>query len=177
VPDAFQTSLAGKYDAFLSIYGSAIVTRPTPIPILTPTPTISPSVLLVSPPALNFGNAYMNGPLFEGNGIGVTLRAPRSRTLPSAAAGAIGRTRNITIRNNTAVTVQLGVAGSTPNFVITADGCANMALAPKTNCTVTVELAPPVDASGWLTNVLSYGFTYGANSGGVAITLKGKVNL
>jgi len=41
-PGAFQTSLAGNYDAFLSIYGSPII-APTPTPTPTATPTSTPT--------------------------------------------------------------------------------------------------------------------------------------
>ncbi len=111
----------------------------------------------------------------EGNGIAVTLKAPSSKTLPSTDAGSVGKTANITISNRSAATVQLGAASGLADFTIIADGCANASLAPKASCVVTVEFAPGDGTSGELTGVLSYDFIYGANSGSVATTLKGKV--
>jgi hypothetical protein len=111
----------------------------------------------------------------EGNGIAATLKAPSSKTLPSADAGSISKTANITISNRSAATVQLGAASLLEDFTITDDGCANASLAPKTSCVVTVEFEPAEGTSGELTAVLGYDFTYGANSGSVAVTLKGKV--
>jgi hypothetical protein len=72
--------------------------------------------------------------------------------------------------------VQLGAAGATPGFLITADGCANGSLPPAAQCVVSIAIAPGGGAGGELTGMLSYNFTYGANSGSVAIALKGKVN-
>jgi hypothetical protein len=111
----------------------------------------------------------------EGNGIAATLKAPSSKTLPSADAGSVGRTANITIRNSSTATVQLGAASALTDFTITDDGCTGSTLAPKASCVVSVEFAPADGTSGELTSVLGYDFTYGANSGGVAVTLKGKV--
>ncbi len=111
----------------------------------------------------------------DGNGIAATLRAPSSKTLPSTAAGSTGKAANITIRNSSTAVVQLGAASGLADFTITPDGCANAILAPKASCVVTVEFAPPADTTGTLSSVLSYGFTYGANRGSVAVTLKGKV--
>jgi hypothetical protein len=111
----------------------------------------------------------------EGNGVAVTLKAPSSKTLPNDEAGEIGKTGTITISNRSAATVQLGAASALEDFTITDDGCAETTLAPKASCAVTVEFAPAEGTSGELTSALGYDFTYGANSGSVAITLKGKV--
>lgn len=111
----------------------------------------------------------------KGNGIAVTLKAPGSKTLSRAVAGAIGKAANITITNRSAATVQLGAASAITDFTIIADGCADASLAPKASCVVTVAFAPAIGTSGELTSVLSYDFTYGANSGSVAVTLRGKV--
>ncbi|MGO9268318.1 MAG: hypothetical protein ACLQBA_26100, partial [Candidatus Binataceae bacterium] len=73
----------------------------------------------------------------EGNGVAVTLKAPSSKTLPSADAGSVGKTANVTISNRSAATVQLGAASGLTDFTIIADGCANATLAPKASCVVT----------------------------------------
>jgi uncharacterized repeat protein (TIGR03803 family) len=110
-----------------------------------------------------------------GTGIAATLKAPSSKTLPSVAAGSISKAEDLTIANRSAAMVQVGAASTLSDFVITADGCANVSLAPKARCVVTLEFAPAGGATGTLSGVLSYNFTYGANSGSVATTLKGKV--
>jgi hypothetical protein len=111
----------------------------------------------------------------EGDGIAITLKAPSSKTLPGVGAGAIGKAESITISNKSAAAVQLGAASAIPDFMITADECANGSLAPKASCVVTVAFAPATGTSGELSSTLSYDFTYGANNGNVAVTLKGKV--
>jgi hypothetical protein len=111
----------------------------------------------------------------EGDGVAVTLKAPSLKRLPGADAGSVGKTANIRISNRSAATVQLGSASGLADFTIITDGCANASLAPKASCVVTVEFAPADGTSGELTSVLGYDFTYGANSGSVAVTLKGKV--
>ena len=110
-----------------------------------------------------------------GTGIAATLKAPTSKTLPSAEAGAIGKAESITISNRSAATVQLGAPSTLEDFTIIGDSCAGTSLAPKASCVVTVEFAPPTDATGALSSVLSFDFTYGANGGSVATTLKGTV--
>jgi hypothetical protein len=71
--------------------------------------------------------------------------------------------------------VVIGSPTALTNFEIAGDGCAGITLSPKDNCAVSVEFAPPAGSTGTLTDTLSYDFTYGSNSGNVAIKLKGRV--
>jgi len=130
----------------------------------------------VSEPLVIPYNGTSPAAVLAGTGSAVTLKAPVAKTLPSAVTGAIGKAANITIANRSAATVQLGAASATPNFLIAADGCANGSLVPGARCVVTMEVAPAGGVSGELTSTLSYNFTYGANSGNVAVALEGKVN-
>jgi hypothetical protein len=111
----------------------------------------------------------------EGNGVAVALKAPTELTLPSAAAGATGKPGNLIITNDSSAAVQIGAAGKITNFGITADHCANATLASRSKCLVTVEFKPADGTKGQLVSILSYGFRYGANSGSVNVSLKGKV--
>ncbi|HLW71504.1 MAG TPA: hypothetical protein VKS22_12880 [Candidatus Binataceae bacterium] len=113
----------------------------------------------------------------EGNGIAVTLSAPKSVTAPSVAAGSVGKAKKITIHNKSTATVQIGAASLSANFQIASggDACANTALAAKGKCVVSLEFAPATGTSGTLPGTLAYNFTYGANSNSVSISLKGKV--
>jgi hypothetical protein len=112
-----------------------------------------------------------------GTAIPVTVRAPSSRTLPRADAGAVGKAVNIRFTNRSTATVQLGAASTLTDFTITGDGCTNGTLVARASCVVTVAFTPAAGTSGGgvLTSVLSYDFAYGANSGAVAITLKSTV--
>ncbi|MGH8323504.1 MAG: hypothetical protein ACRETD_06855, partial [Steroidobacteraceae bacterium] len=121
-----------------------------------------------------------NGPVpsvtLEGTGTAVSLHAPKSKTLPAALAGAVGKAVVIAIANKSKVTVEIGVPLPLTNTLISSDLCANQSLAPKTSCSVTVEFAPGTGAIGKLTDYLSYPFTYGAAPPGrVSVTLHGKV--
>jgi hypothetical protein len=111
----------------------------------------------------------------SGVGEAVVLSAPRSRNLPKAAAGAIGAGAAIKIRNKSKAAVQLGAASILSSARIGSDLCAGKTLAPKATCVVTIEFAPPTGASGRLADSLSYGFSYGANTGRVTTQLKGAV--
>jgi hypothetical protein len=124
------------------------------------------------------GERMADTELLEGNGIGVTLTAPRIENFPSVAPGSISKTtKSIKIKNPTDATVQLGAASALTDFMITADGCANTMLASKASCVVTAEFTPQAsDSPGSVSNTLDYNFTYGTNSGSVAVELKGKVS-
>lgn len=115
----------------------------------------------------------------EGDGIAVTLTAPKSQSFAAVDAGAVGKPVSIALSNSSTVTVTLGTATlgvpDAASFTITSDGCSGQPLAPKGKCEVAVEFAPPAMASGAQTSTLSFGFTYGANNGGVSTALKGNV--
>jgi hypothetical protein len=110
-----------------------------------------------------------------GNGLAVTLKAPKSVTLPSTAAGTVGKAKNLTIKNKSDASVTLGASSLSANFAIATDACANATLGPNADCDVTVQFTPGVGASGTLTRSLIYNFAYGANVGSVTISIKGKV--
>ena len=61
------------------------------------------------------------------------------------------------------------------SFTITSDECSSELIAPKGKCTIAIKFAPPGGASGAQTSTLSFGFTYGANTGNVSTALKGTV--
>lgn len=98
-----------------------------------------------------------------------------STTLASTVAGSIGKAENITINNTSDATVTVGSPSALTDFEIVSDGCAGVTLTPHDKCVVAVEFAPSEDSGGTLTDTLSYGFTYGSNSGNVAVALTGKV--
>jgi hypothetical protein len=111
-----------------------------------------------------------------GNGLAVTLQAPKSVTLPSTAAGTVGKAKIVEIKNSSdaAVTFTSNISGD--SFIFNSDGCANgMTLEPNADCDVTVQFTPGLGASGTLTRSLTYNFAYGANVGSVTISIKGKV--
>lgn len=115
----------------------------------------------------------------QGAGIAVTLKAPKSNSLPPVSAGSVSKPKNIVFSNPSTVTVTLGAAalgGSNPgSFQIAGDQCSGQALAPKGKCGIAVESAPPGNASGTQSATLSIGYTYGGNSGNVSTNLSGKV--
>ena len=115
----------------------------------------------------------------SGNGIAVTLKAPKSESFTAVDAGVTGKAKNIELSNSSTVPVTLETAAlgapDPGSFTIASDGCSGQVLAPKGKCTVAVEFAPPGSASGAQTSTLSFGFTYGANSGSVSTALKSKV--
>jgi len=110
-----------------------------------------------------------------GDSVAVSLKAPASQTLPGASPGATGKPVSLTISNESAAMVQLGAPSKLTDFTITSDHCANGSIASKSHCVVTMEFTPAGGTKGQLTSILSYGFRYGANSGSVSVTLKGKV--
>ena len=115
----------------------------------------------------------------SGTGIAVTLKAPKSESFTAVDAGVTGKAKNIELSNSSTVPVTLETAAlgapDPGSFTIASDGCSGQVLAPKSKCTVAVEFAPPGTASGTQTSTLSFGFTYGANSGSVSTALKSKV--
>jgi sugar lactone lactonase YvrE len=115
----------------------------------------------------------------SGTGIAVTLKAPKSESFTAVDAGVTGKAKNIELSNSSTVPVTLETAAlgapDPGSFKIAGDGCSGQVLAPKSKCTVAVEFAPPGTASGTQTSTLSFGFTYGANSGSVSTALKSKV--
>ena len=115
----------------------------------------------------------------SGTGIAVTLKAPKSESFTAVDAGVTGKAKNIELSNSSTVPVTLETAAlgapDPGSFTISSDGCSGQVLAPKGKCTVAVEFAPPGTASGAQTSTLSFGFTYGANSGSVSTALKSKV--
>jgi hypothetical protein len=115
----------------------------------------------------------------SGTGIAVTLKAPKSESFTAVDAGVTGKAKNIELSNSSTVPVTLETAAlgapDPGSFTISSDGCSGQVLAPKGKCTVAVEFAPPGSASGTQTSTLSFGFTYGANSGSVSTALKSKV--
>jgi hypothetical protein len=111
-----------------------------------------------------------------GNGMAVTLSAPKSVKLPSAAAGTVGKAKIIEIENNSAAAVTFTGEQFGGNFTFNSDGCANgMILGANAECGVTFRFAPPAGTSGTLTGGITFDFKYGANSGIVTISLNGKV--
>ncbi|MGA7618510.1 NHL repeat-containing protein [Candidatus Binatus sp.] len=115
----------------------------------------------------------------SGTGIAVTLKAPKSESFTAVDAGVTGKAKNIELSNSSTVPVTLETAAlgapDPGSFTIASDGCSGQVLAPKGKCAVAVEFAPPGTASGTQTSTLSFGFTYGANSGSVSTALKSKV--
>jgi uncharacterized repeat protein (TIGR03803 family) len=121
-------------------------------------------------------NGAKTSEFLDGNGIAITLAAPRIESFPRVAPASISKPKSIKIRNPTDAIVQLGAASALTDFTITGDGCANTALASKASCVVTVEFAPQAGPNPEsISNTLDYNFTYGSNSGSVAVTLKGGV--
>jgi len=114
-----------------------------------------------------------------GDGMAVTLKAPKSLSLPPQSAGSIGRPKSVVILNPSTVPVTFGsavVGGSDPGaFQIANDQCSGQALAPKGKCGVGIGFAPTGNAVGTQSATLSLGFTYGANNGDVSANLSGKV--
>jgi uncharacterized repeat protein (TIGR03803 family) len=114
-----------------------------------------------------------------GNGIGVTLKAPKSASFPPTSPDSASKSKNIVFSNPSTVTVTFGTAvfgGSDPSsFRFAGDQCSGQPLAPKGKCSVGVEFAPPGNASGTQNATLSLGYTYGANNGIASVSLSGKV--
>ena len=94
-------------------------------------------------------------------------------------AGGMGKAKNIELSNSSTVSVTLETAAlgapDPGSFTISSHGCSGEVLAPKGKCTVAVQFAPPGTASGAQTSTLSFGFTYGANSGKRSTAFKSKV--
>jgi hypothetical protein len=114
----------------------------------------------------------------NGNGLAVTLSAPKSVTLPSTAAGTTGKAKKVTIKNKSDATVTLGTASLSANFTFASggDACTGATLAHDTGkCVATLEFMPVAGSSGPLTGTLSYPFSYGTNSGNLSVPLSGKV--
>jgi len=115
----------------------------------------------------------------EGDGVALTLKAPKSQSFAAVDAGMAGSPRKIEISNSSTVPVTLGTAalgGTDPgSFEIMSDQCSGRPLAAKGKCTVAVSFAPPGTASGAQSSMLSFGFTYGPNRGSVSTGLNSKV--
>ncbi len=116
----------------------------------------------------------------QGNGIAVTLKAPKSESFSAVDAGSTtGKPKNVEISNSSTVPVTLETATlgapDPGSFTITSDECSGELIAPKGKRTVAIKFAPPGGASGAQTSTLSFGFTYGANNGSVSTALKSKV--
>jgi hypothetical protein len=165
-PAAFSTSsdhcsnklLKPKQKCTVGVAFSPAEIHPLSEPFLIPYNGTSPSMVL------------------EGTGVAVTLTAPSLKTLPSAAAGMISKAGSIIITNKSSVTVRLGAASAIPDFMITADTCANASVPARRHCVVMVKFTPASTSSvGVLNSKLSYDFTYGANSGVVSVMLDGTV--
>jgi len=114
-----------------------------------------------------------------GDGIAVTLKAPKSASFSDVDAGAAGKPKNVEISNSSTVPVTLETATlgapDAGSFTITSDECSGELIAAKGKCKVAIKFAPPGAASGAQTSTLSFGFTYGANTGNVSTDLKSKV--
>jgi hypothetical protein len=114
-----------------------------------------------------------------GEGIAVTLKAPKSASFTPVGAGSVGTPKNIVFSNPSTITVTLGTAalgGSDPgSFKIASDPCSGQPLAAKGTCAIGVEFAPPDNESGSQGATLSLGFTYGVNGGNALANLSGKV--
>ncbi len=110
----------------------------------------------------------------EGNGVAVTLHAPKMAKFPKQAAGTISKPKNITISNHSKVQVTLGAAtigGSNATaFQIVSDGCSGQTLQSKGKCAVTVEFAPSTQSADAQTASLNLGFSYGSNWGDVSVS-------
>ncbi len=116
----------------------------------------------------------------QGNGIAAALKAPKSESFSAVAAGSTtGKPKNIEISNSSTVPVTLETAAlgapDPGSFTITSDECSGELIAPKGKCPVAIKFTPPGAASGAQTSTLSFGFTYGANTGNVSTALKSKV--
>jgi len=130
-----------------------------------------------------FASVEYNGtsPLvtLKGISIAATLKAPKAASFAPVSAGSLGTPKNIVISNLSTVTVTFGTAmlgGSDPgSFKISSDLCSGQPLAPKGTCGIGVESAPPGNATGTQSAMLSLEFTYGANQGNVSTNLSGKV--
>ena len=114
-----------------------------------------------------------------GDGVAVTLKAPKSASFSAVDAGAAAKPKNIEISNSSTVPVTLETAAlgapDAGSFTITSDECSGELIAAKGKCKVAIKFAPPGGASGAQTSTLSFGFTYGANTGNVSTDLKSKV--
>ena len=114
-----------------------------------------------------------------GVGTAVSLSAPKSKSLGAVKAGSTGKTGVITISNRSTVTVTLEEAKlsgvNEASFRIANDRCSGTMVPAKGKCSIGVALAPGDDASGILSATLSLGFSYGINTGSVAIGLDGNV--
>ena len=118
-------------------------------------------------------NGIVPSVILSGTGTAAALSAPKSKNLPGAQAGQIGKAVNITISNKSKVAISVGTPLTLINSTITADACSGQSLAPKAKCVVTVEFSPLFGTSGKLTDSLSYSYTYGANTGRVSTALTG----
>ena len=125
---------------------------------------------------------FYNGPnpalALGGNGIAVTLTAPKSASFSSVRAGSLSSPKTIVISNPSTATVTFGtveLSGSDPDsFKISSDQRSGQVPAPIAKCRIGVEVGPP-NSSGTQSATLSVGLTYGANQGNVSTNVSGKV--
>jgi hypothetical protein len=111
----------------------------------------------------------------EGNGIAIAVSAPPSRLLTPVASPNIGNPSTIVVFNPNTVAVTFGTAvlgGIDPaSFRISSNQCSATILAAKARCSIGIQFAPIVGATGMQRATLSMGFTYGANDGTVTTAL------
>jgi hypothetical protein len=97
-PGAFQTTLAGNYDAFLTIYGSPIVTptiTPTPAPISTPAPTATPSKIPTPTPT----PSSIPTPIPSTSSVGGSALPPPTPVNIAVGPGATVNSGSFTVKN------------------------------------------------------------------------------
>jgi hypothetical protein len=127
--------------------------------------SVESGTLTVSAPSTTTGTAALSGTGLAPAAIAI---APPTYDFGPVAGGTASASNTFTVTNNGgvatgALTAQLGGTG-TPQFVIDANGCGGMALAPAAKCTVSAHFLPGATSVGGVQASLSVGGTPGGTT-------------
>ncbi|HVN30050.1 MAG TPA: protease pro-enzyme activation domain-containing protein [Candidatus Binataceae bacterium] len=169
---------------FTVVAGSDHCSNATVVPKKSCSVTLKFSPSVVGPSSESLSIPY-NGSVspvtvaVSGVATQVSVGKPASVTFAPVAAGSSSpKAKPVTITNLSATaTIQIGAAGLSGPFSIAGDGCAGATLGPKKHCIVSMAFAPPADTASKtsINGSISYGFSYGSNSGTASIPLTGTV--
>jgi uncharacterized repeat protein (TIGR03803 family) len=123
----------------------------------------------------NLGGAYGGGTVFTLSVSPATVSvSPAKMNFDKVDTTGISKPKKLTLNNKGNEPTTIGQLSAPASFTITGDTCSNTTLASKEECTVAVAFAP-VGTVGSVSETLDIPYTYGSNSGNVAVALTGSV--
>jgi uncharacterized repeat protein (TIGR03803 family) len=123
----------------------------------------------------NLGGAYGGGTVFTLSVPPTTLTvSPAKMNFGKVDTTGTNKPKKLTLNNKGNEPTTIGQLSAPASFTIISDTCSNTTLASKEECTVAVAFAP-VGTVGSVSETLDIPYSYGSNSGNVAVPLTGKV--